>query len=177
MCTVVNSKATPSINFVNYLDRIVLQRSIRGRQAFVVTSSTIDKIPRSGRIIKTFWISDPIVDRRQSFIEVFVTKKSNIDTILQQNWLKSRLARVALRIVNIPRAMAGNYDPRCLLAVDGSKVFLQPLELRAVRREGTSILRSASTRKVWGIRKLSNQQDDLEVHAPGFRLTSVSVLN
>lgn len=162
MGTVVNSEATPSINRVNCLDGIVLQRGICGRQPLVVTSGTVDKIPRSGRVIKALWIRDTICNRRHPLIEVFVTKKSNIDPILKEDGLKSCLARVALGIINVPRAMAGNNDPGCLLAVDGSQVFLQPLKLRAVRRKGTGVLLGASTRKVWGIRELKES-------AGGFR--------
>ena len=122
----------------------------------------INEVPRCRRIVEAFGIGDSICDRCQSFIKVFVTEESDIDTILQEQRFKSRLARVAFGLVNIPRAVTGNNDPRRLLAIDRSEIFPQPFKLRAIGRERSGILISAPAGKIRGIRKLSHEQGILK---------------
>jgi hypothetical protein len=86
-------------------------------QTIVVTTSTIDNVPRvSGVGVDLF--SGTIPDSGVAFIEVLVARKYEVHTVLIEDGLESGLTLDTLRRTDIPGAVTSSNNPGGLLAVN-----------------------------------------------------------
>lgn len=116
-------------------------------QAIVVTTSTIDNVPGVSWVgVDLFGRTIP--DGGVAFVEVFVSRKDEVDTILIEDGLESGPAFDTLRGTDIPGAVTSSNNPGSLLAVNGGEILLQPGKLGAARSERTSFLSSLTSRLV-----------------------------
>jgi len=97
MGAVVHSKVTPTILGVNHLTR---SRDIWcgcGVKTIIMTSGTIDDVPRSGWIVQLMWVGNGstvggLTNWSLALVEVFVAVKDEVDAILIEDGFECALA-------------------------------------------------------------------------------------
>jgi hypothetical protein len=146
---VVHGEQVPSVG-----DEVLARRRDQGEggcvEPIIVATSTVGDVPRGSWVVSDL-LGRAVVDSRLPVVEVNVAGQDKVNPVLQKERLEGSLAVSAARCADVPRAMATGNDPRGLLAVDRGEVPLQPLELRTIRREWTSILGARAARKIGSI--------------------------
>jgi hypothetical protein len=97
MRTVVYSEVTPTILGVNHHTRSCDIWCDSSVETIIMTSGTIDDVPRSGWVVQLIWVSDTSSvgcwkNWGLALVEVLVTVKDDVDAVLIEEGFESALA-------------------------------------------------------------------------------------
>lgn len=149
---VVDYKAGPCVSRVGNVQAVSLERRdvAEGVETGVMTTQTVDDVPRSGWVVETIWINDTTKsDRSVALVDVEMAVHDQVDGVLVEDGLKSRLASCTAVSGSVVWAVTQGNNPWSKGAVDSCKVCAQPSKLRAVWCERSG--RVVGVRSVWNV--------------------------
>lgn len=134
MRRIVERQLTPPIHRIQRRPGVVLQRRHKRIQPVIVSSRAVGDVPRESWIVQLCRVDLAFVQGSVTLVDVHVAGEDQVDLCVVEDVLKDVFAlradgrRLVLR-GDVPRAVAGDNDPRRLLAVDRRKVRLKPIAL------------------------------------------------